>query len=43
MIGRWLSAALDDPASCDEFKGDIERWMDADAVVRQLYGREAKP
>jgi hypothetical protein len=27
-IGRWLSAALDDPQSCPEFKRDIEAWFE---------------
>lgn len=26
-IGKWLSAALDDPNACPEFKADIERWF----------------
>lgn len=37
-IGSWLSAALGDPQSCDEFRREIERWMDADATLRQLFG-----
>jgi len=28
-LGRWLSAALDDPQVCDEMKADIEAWFDA--------------
>lgn len=28
-IGRWLSAALEDPAVCDEFKHDINEWFRA--------------
>ena len=27
-IGRWLSAAADDPSSCAEFKADIEAWFE---------------
>jgi Lar family restriction alleviation protein len=30
-MGKWLSAALDDPGACDEFKADIRRWMEARA------------
>ena len=26
-IGKWLSAALDDPEVCDEFKVDIVNWF----------------
>ncbi|UQN68050.1 DUF551 domain-containing protein [Burkholderia multivorans] len=26
-LGRWLSAALDDPNACAEFKEDVERWF----------------
>ena len=26
-VGRWLSAALDDPNVCDEMKADIRRWF----------------
>lgn len=28
-IGSWLSAALDDPSACDEFKRDIRAWFEA--------------
>jgi len=28
-LGSWLSAALDDPNSCAEFKADIQAWFDA--------------
>lgn len=28
-VGRWLSAALDDPQACDEMKADILAWMEA--------------
>lgn len=28
-IGAWLSAALDDPTSCEEFKADIHAWFNA--------------
>jgi hypothetical protein len=31
-IGRWLSAALDDPKVCAEMKTDIEEWMEATNV-----------
>lgn len=27
-INSWLSAALDDPKSCDQFKKDIVSWLD---------------
>jgi hypothetical protein len=27
-VGKWLSAALDDPKVCDEMKEDIRLWMD---------------
>lgn len=26
-VGAWLSAALEDPDSCDEFKADVNRWF----------------
>lgn len=26
-LGSWLSAALEDPLSCDEFKADLRDWM----------------
>lgn len=26
-IGAWLSAALDDPTTCDSFKSDINSWL----------------
>lgn len=28
-VGRWLSAALDDPQVCQEMKDDINKWMEA--------------
>lgn len=28
-VGRWLSAALDDPRVCDGMKADINRWFSA--------------
>lgn len=35
MIGSWLSAALEDKDSCDKFKADIHRFLDAtNAVVK---------
>lgn len=27
-IGKWLSAALDDPGVCEEMKRDIRDWME---------------
>ena len=27
-IGKWLSAALDDPAVCSDMKADIRAWFD---------------
>lgn len=29
MVGRWLSAALDDPKVCEQMKADINVWMEA--------------
>lgn len=28
-IGKWLSAALEDPSTCEEMKADIRAWFDA--------------
>ena len=28
-IGKWLSAALDDPSVCSEMKADIRTWFEA--------------
>ena len=28
-IGAWLSAALEDNTSCEEFRKDINEWMDS--------------
>jgi hypothetical protein len=28
-LGKWLSAALDDPNVCDEMKADIRAWFDS--------------
>lgn len=44
-VGRWLSAALDDPQVCEEMKGDIRAWMDAGmpnvqpSDVREAFGQ----
>ena len=32
-IGKWLSAALDDPNVCDAMKMDIRAWFDACATL----------
>ncbi len=29
LIGHWLSAAIDDPRSCDEFREALEVWFSA--------------
>lgn len=34
-LGGWLSAALDDPNVCQEFKDDIVAWFE------EVSGREA--
>jgi hypothetical protein len=34
-IGKWLSAALDDPAVCDAMKADINAWF---AAIDQMGG-----
>ena len=39
-VGRWLSAALDDPKTCDEMKADINRWMDSKEYPK---AKEVKP
>lgn len=38
-LGAWLSAALDDPKACEEFKADIMAWMDDKACARELTAR----
>jgi hypothetical protein len=38
-IGKWLSAALDDPMVCKEMKTDINNWFNAGApypLVKEL-------
>jgi len=37
-LGSWMSAALEDPASCAEFKADIKNWMKADQEARKVFG-----
>ncbi len=27
VLGKWMSAALDDPSVCVEMKADIEEWF----------------
>lgn len=41
-IGKWLSAALDDPNVCDEMKIDIRAWFDA-AQSKQRFIVETSP
>lgn len=36
-IGAWLSAALDDPKACAEFKRDIENWFAAREPAHAPY------
>jgi len=38
-IGKWLSAALDDPKVCAEFKADIRAWFDS----KERDAGETKP
>ena len=40
-VGRWLSAALNDPSVCEEMKADIGLWMAevAAEALGQLVGR----
>lgn len=33
LVGKWLSAALDDPSVCDAMKADIQAWMNSAPVV----------
>lgn len=40
LIGPWLSAALDDPEVCQEYKDAIMAWMDAYAPLMQETGNE---
>ena len=39
-VGRWLSAALDDPSVCEEMKADIRLWMASDAVALTAHDAE---
>lgn len=41
-IGKWLSAALDDAAVCQEMKSDIKAWFDAVAKLDALAGNGEK-
>lgn len=34
-IGKWLSAAIDDPHSCAEFKADIAAWFEHEFFGKQ--------
>lgn len=34
-IGWWLSAALEDPNTCEEMKADIRDWFDWQAKAQQ--------
>lgn len=35
-IGKWLSAALDDPQVCDEMKADIRAWFDSQKPPNEI-------
>ena len=39
-VGRWLSAALDDPSVCEEMKADIGLWMASDATALAAHDAE---
>jgi hypothetical protein len=39
-LGDWLSAALDDPNVCQEYKDVINAWFDAGMPYRQLLVEE---
>lgn len=49
-LGKWMSAALDDPAVCDAMKADIQAWFNAgspahaaaSAVAPGLFAENAK-
>lgn len=32
-LGAWLSAALEDPSACDEFKAEVTEWMNKRASM----------
>jgi hypothetical protein len=35
-MGKWLSAALDDPDVCDAMKADIVEWFEATARLTDI-------
>lgn len=39
-IGQWLSAALDDPKACDEFKYVIKCWFDRLSTIEKATGEK---
>ena len=39
-VGRWLSAALDDPSVCEEMKADIGLWMASDYAALAAHDAE---
>lgn len=38
-LGKWLSAALDDPDTCEEMKADIREWFSAGHPPHALTGQ----
>jgi hypothetical protein len=39
-LGKWLSAALDDPHQCDEFKQEIRAWLENnDEIITYVRSR----
>jgi hypothetical protein len=36
-LGKWMSAALDDPNVCEEMKADIRAWFSAGEPVQYLW------
>jgi transposase-like protein len=38
-IGKWLSAALEDPLTCEEFKKDIRDWFDSFNIIERNTGK----
>jgi hypothetical protein len=41
-LGAWMSAALDDPAVCDDMKADIREWFSAGEPFHAIYAAIAQ-
>lgn len=40
-LGKWLSAALDDPSVCEEMKADVRAWFSSGEPLEEVVAQQA--